>query len=342
MYHPRFAGTHYKMGQKMGTVFNKCNAQFPINLDPFQIKFGRESGILLKQFFPEAASEIKGITDVIGYDHELFTSWMMCMGCCLDIDDGNCVEVRGCTAFSFMHNGKVCYARDNDLPPFLGKISKSIYYKPEKGFSFILNTSSFINGEEGVNQHGLTAAMTFVMPKMDEVRPGLNSVFLVRYILEKCETVREGIDCLHKLPVASSCNILLADKNGEMVVAECNPFRINIRQPEKNRHDEPFIITVNHFTSQNMWEHDASNRNAYFSAERYQTALDALRDLEYTDNIEHAQNILSGKYGFMCQYDKKLNFDTIWASVFDISDHKVFRAEGNPKHKKFIEDTRLN
>ena len=35
--------------------------------------------------------------------------------------------------------------------------------------------------------------------------------------------------------------------------------------------------------------------------------------------IEYAEGILSGTYGFMCQYDKQQNFDTIWSSVVDIS-----------------------
>ena len=74
MYHPRFKDNHYVMGQKMGSIFIKCNAQFPIKLDPFQTEFGRESGKLLKQFFPEATEEIKGVTDVMGINNELFTS----------------------------------------------------------------------------------------------------------------------------------------------------------------------------------------------------------------------------------------------------------------------------
>ena len=80
MYHPRFKGNHYVMGQKMGNIFKKNNAEFPIKLDSFQTQFGKESGRLLKEYFPEGAEEIKGITDVLGYDNELFTSWMMCMG----------------------------------------------------------------------------------------------------------------------------------------------------------------------------------------------------------------------------------------------------------------------
>lgn len=341
MYHPRFKGNHYLMGQKMGNIFKRANAKFPIKLDGFQKQFGKESGVLLGRFFPEASSEIKGVTDVIGYDNELFTSWMMCMGCCLDIDNGESVEVRGCTAFSFIHNGNVYYGRNNDLPPFLKTVSKSVYYQPENGNRFILNTSSFINGEEGINDSGLVVAMTFVVPKLNEIKPGFNSVFIVRYLLEKCKTVNEGLEALNKLPIASSCNILLTDKGGKMVVAECNPQKISLRYPEKSKKDESFIITVNHFTSNEMWKHDASNRNIFFSENRYQTAYNALMNADYNDGINHAKEILSGKFGFMCQYDKKLKFETIWSSVFDITNDKIYRAENNPMNVKFIEDKRL-
>ena len=344
MYHPRLKGTHYEMGQKMGNIFRKSKAEFPIRLDSFQTKYGKESTFLLKKYFPEAAEEIRGITDVIKYDYDLFGSWLMCMGCCLDIEEAGSVEVRGCTAFSFLNHGKIYYGRNNDLPPFLKKVSKSIYYQPRSKLSFILNTSSFINGEEGINQFGLVAAMTFVKPKIDEIKPGINSVFLVRYILENCRNVAEGIDSLSKLPIASSCNILLTDKKGDMLVAECTPGKIHLRYPEKNNDGGEFIITVNHFTSDIMKKYDDGNGNTYFSEERYQNVLNALRKISDKDIVkgdEFARDILRGKYGFICQYKKELNFDTIWSSIFDITGNRIFRAEGNPLRTKFITDGRL-
>lgn len=329
------------MGQKMGSIFKRYHVQFPIKLDAFQSEFGKKSTRLLEQVFPEAAAEIKGITDAIDYDYELMASWMMCMGCCLELDEEHSIEARGCTAFSFVHQGQVIHGRDNDLPPFLKSVSKSIYYQPENKTRFILNTSSFVNGEEGMNKAGLVAAMTFVKPKLDEIKPGINSVFLVRYLLENCKNVHEGIETLERLPIASSCNIVLTDESGNMVVAECNPQEIHLRYPEKNEDGENFIIAVNHFTSREMLEHDASNRNVYFSKDRYQTAWHALKKINYDDGSEYAKNILGGKYGMMCQYDKALNFDTIWSSVFDITHHRIFRAEGNPSRVKYVEDKRL-
>ncbi|MFO8165296.1 MAG: carcinine hydrolase/isopenicillin-N N-acyltransferase family protein, partial [Desulfatiglandales bacterium] len=121
-----------------------------------------------------------------------------------------------------------------------------------------------------------------------------------------------------------------------------NPLNIHFRYPEKNKNGERFIITVNHFTSKEMWKHDASDRNVYFSEDRYQTVYNALMSIDSSDGVKHAKNILSGKHGFICQYDNKLNFDTIWSSVFDISNNKIYRAEGNPSRTKFREDIRFS
>ncbi len=52
-------------------------------------------------------------------------------------------------------------------------------------------------------------------------------------------------------------------------------------------------------------------------------------------------NLLSGKYGFMCQYDRKTNADTIWSVVYDLKSNHIWRVEGNPSRKKFKEDTRF-
>ncbi|MBF0443067.1 MAG: hypothetical protein HQK54_14260 [Oligoflexales bacterium] len=176
-----------------------------------------------------------------------------------------------------MRDNKIYYGRDNDLPPYLKAVSKTLYYHPRGKNRFILNTSSFVNGEEGINEHGLVVAMTFVLPNKEEIKPGFNSLFLVRFILENCRSTEEGIYALKQLPIASSCNILLADKTAQMTVVECTPYTLNIRLPEKSDNDEYFIVTVNHFTSEKMSRYDACNKNIYSSKMRYDTAYNALK-----------------------------------------------------------------
>lgn len=104
------------------------------------------------------------------------------MGCCMyNLENNIPVEVRGCTAFAYSSNGRTIYGRNNDLPPYLREGSKSEIYAPKNGNRFNITTSSFINGEEGMNEHGLAVAMTFVMTDLEKIKAGFNSCFIVRY-----------------------------------------------------------------------------------------------------------------------------------------------------------------
>ena len=331
MYHPRLRGSHYDNGLKLGKILKNRNVDFnEINrLDDFQTDFGKKSQIILSRVFPEACEEIRGLTDGLDCPYEKLASWLLCLGCCYD--------PIGCTAFCFIHNHDVFYGRNNDLPPFLRKGSKSILYKLKDGYPFIGNTSSMINVEEGLNACGLAVAMTVLVPAV--IVPGMSALFLVRYLLEKCATTKDATHVLQRLPIASACNIILADKEGDMAVAECTPEEVLIRRPGT---DENFIVAANQFASDEMKHHHAGDWNIFRSDTRYKTAYKALKKGCDIDALDFAKGILGGKYGFMCQYDRKLNFDTIWSSVFDISNNKIYRAEGNPSRAGFKEDIRCS
>lgn len=103
------------------------------------------------------------------------------MGCCMyNLENNIPAEIRGCTAFAYFKD-------------------KSEIYSPSNGNRFNITTSSFINGEE--------------------VQAGFNSCFIVRYLLEKANNTKNSLSLLMKLPIASNCSILIADKNGEMIAA---------------------------------------------------------------------------------------------------------------------------
>ena len=55
----------------------------------------------------------------------------------------------------------------------------------------------------------------------------------------------------------------------------------------------------------------------------------------------YKRQILSGKHGFMCQYDRKKGADTVWSVVYDLKNKKIYRVEGNPSRKKYKEDKRF-
>lgn len=343
MYHLRLKGDHYGMGVKRGTVFQKGNIIFPLHLDSFQLEHGKQSEKILREFFPEVCEEIKGVSDTVGADYITFASWMLCMGCCMyNLENNIPLEIRGCTAFAFSKNGKIIYGRNNDLPPYLRKGSKSEIYSPKNGNRFNITTSSFINGEEGLNEHGLAAAMTFVMTKLEKIQPGFNSCFIVRYLLEKANNTKQAISLLTKLPIASNCNILLADKSGDMAVIECTPSEKKIRIPPEDINSDRIICTVNSFSSDEMKIYDDACGNDYNSSERYKTVMDSFFENRITDDyIETTKELLKGKFGFICQYDNEPDFETVWSSIFDLDSLIIYRAEGDPRKKPFITDIRL-
>lgn len=341
MYHLRLKGRHYDMGVKRGTVFNRGKVSFPLQLDAFQMKHGIESEKILNTFFPEVCEEMRGVTDTIGVDYTTFSAWMLCMGCCMyNLDSNIPAELRGCTAFAYSRNGRIIYGRNNDLPPYLKNGSKSEIYAPPGGNRFNITTSSFINGEEGLNEHGLAVAMTFVMTDLKQIKPGFNSCFIVRYLLEKADTAKAAIALLTELPVASNCNILLADKGGNMAVVECTPYTKNIRKPVMFGSDY-IVCTVNSFTSGKMKPYDAANGDDYDSYTRYDTVMHGFQTRIKDDVITETEKLLKGDYGFICQYDYDPGFETIWSSVFDLNRLMIYRAEGDPRRKKFIKDSRL-
>lgn len=341
MYHLRLRGDHYQMGVKLGSIFQKEKISFPLCLDKFQIEHGKQSEKILKEFFPEVCEEIKGVSDTIGVEYITFASWMLCMGCCMyNLEKNIPVEVRGCTAFAYTKNGRIIYGRNNDLPPYLRDGSKSEIYIPRNGNQFNITTSSFINGEEGLNEHGVVVAMTFVMTKLDKIRAGFNACFIIRYLLEKANNTEEGISLLMELPVSSNCNILIADKGGRMVVVECTPVLKKIREP-KLFDNSRIVCTVNSFTSDEMKQYDDANGNDYDAAKRYKVVIDSFLHHIKGDLIEDTKKLLKGDFGFMCQYDNEPEFETVWSSIFDLESLNIYRAEGDPRKKKFIIDSRI-
>jgi predicted choloylglycine hydrolase len=325
MYHPRFKGNHYEIGLKYGGLLKKNNIDLfgLTELDDFQFNYGIQSERILRKCFPEACEEIRGMTDGVGVPYQRFSAWLMCISVCL--------EIPGCSMIAFKKVGKVLFGRNNDLPPIFRKISSSALYAPSNGYSFIANSSAFVSAEDGINEKGLAVGMTYVWAK--ELKAGFSSMFFIRYILEKCATVEEGLKAIQNIPIGGAYHLILADKN-EIVHVECSPQKIKI-----NRGD--FAVASNHFVSEEMKKYEEA-KNLYCSNERYKTGYDALSKGFDKVAVGYAKDILSGKLGFMCQYDKELNFDTVWSSVFDISNNKIYRAEGNPSRTRFKEDIRFN
>ena len=85
------------------------------------------------------------------------------------------------------------------------------------------------------------------------------------------------------------------------------------------------------------WDED----DEYYADERYDDVISAFKNYADEDIIEYIKEILKGNKGFMCQYDRSLNFETVWSSIFDLRSLTIYRSEGNPRRCKITKDERL-
>lgn len=332
MYHGRFTGTHYEAGYKWGRLLLKNGKKLDhcptFALTENKYAFAKECAKEYQRYFPEVLDEIQGIADGNEVPVETLHALLFCMYC-FEFDNK-------CTCFAFSTENEIIFARNSDFLVSLEKLYMNCLYRLNGSYAFNGNTTAFVQMEDGVNQHALAVGLTFIYPHVR--KPGLNAGMLLRYLLEKCKTTTEAIEKLQTLPIASAQTLTLADKNGDIAVVECNPNDMEIIRP---RTGEQFVATANNFNSEKMQPYRNPGIDDWRSDERYQTVRNALLQNQGDYTVAFAQDVLSGKYGFLCQYDRKQNADTVWSVVYDLKRKQIWRVEGNPSRKCFKEDIRM-
>lgn len=332
MYHGRFKGTHYEAGFKWGELLYKNN-NIISNKHTFIIteerkKFANQCLIIYEKYYPEILEEIKGIADGQKDSYENLYTFLLSM---------YCFEFNNhCTCMALKDNNNIILGRNSDFLVELEKLYMNCLYKLNNVYSFNGNTTAFVEMEDGINEYGLAIGLTFIYPKIINI--GLNAGMIVRYLLEKCKTTDEAIENLKTLPIASQQTLTIADSTGNIVIVECNSKDIEVIKPNE---DGNFVTIANEFNSQSMRKYNNYNIDNWKAKERYEVAHNSLKRNKNNFSIELVKEVLSGKYGFMCHYERKTNADTVWSVIYDTKNKRIYRVEGNPSRKKFKEDKRL-
>ena len=332
MYHGRFLKSHYEAGYRWGKLLfsrGKIISDNPTFVITEERKLFVERCMpLYQEYYPEILEEIRGIAEGQGDSYENLCIFLLSM---------YCFEFNNrCTCFAIADKDNIMLGRNSDFLVSLEKLYMNCLYRLEKGYSFNGNTTAFVQKEDGINEYGLAVGFTFVYPTV--FKPGLNAGILVRYLLEKCKSTREAIVQLKKLPIASSQTITIADRSGDIVVVECNSDDIGIIEPQKN---DCFVGTTNHFNSRKLAKYNSVGIDDWKSSERFETVNKTLKKNKEHYSLNLAKELLSGKYGFMCHYDRSKDADTVWSVIYDTKNSEIFRAEGNPSRRAFNKDARL-
>ena len=332
MYHGHFKGTYFEAGYKWGEILYNHGKRLDFcptfKLTEDKYAFAAECKKEYSIYYPEIIEEIKGIAEGNRVPQKTIETVLFSMYC-FELDNK-------CTCFAFKNENEVIFGRNSDFLVSLEKLYMNCIYKLKNAYSFNGDTTAYAEMENGVNERGFAAGLTFVYPKIR--KPGINAGMLIRYLLEKCSTVKEALCEIKRLPIASAETVTLADKTGNLAVAEINPENKVVIYPEGN---QTFVAAANKFNSPSMTKHNNENIDDWRAEERLATAINALKNNAEKYSVKLAEDILGGKYGFMCQYDRKTNADTVWSVIYDLKRKQIYRVEGNPSRKKFNEDLRF-
>lgn len=332
MYHGRFKKSHYEAGFNWGRLLYN-NGKIIRNNHTFKIteerkRFAKECLPIYEKYYPEVLEEMKGIAEGQNSSYEDFYTFLLSMYC-FEFDNH-------CTCIAMKNHNNILFGRNSDFLVSLEKLYMNCLYHLDHAYAFNGNTTSFIEIEDGINEYGLAVGLTFIYPTI--IKAGFNAGILVRYLLEKCKTTEEAIEKLKELPIASQQTLTLADKTGNIVVVECNCEVVEIIKPTK---DGNFVTTANKFNSNKMKEFNNYEVDDWKAEERYLVAYNTLKEYKNNYSFDLMRDILRGKYGFMCGYDRKNDADTVWSVIYDIGNKEIYRVEGNPQRKQFKKDTRL-
>ena len=324
MYHSRWKGSHYEAGFKYGNLLFKNNKKpnFDKLINSEKLEYSKKAYQIYNKFYPEILDEIQGVADGLRIDFDIVFAFLSSMYVF--------TEDAFCSCIGISNSRGICLARNSDFDKSIKSLTDSALYRINHTYSFIGNTTAMIQMEDGVNEKGVACGLTFVYPTVRGV--GFNAGFLIRYILEKCSTVNQARNFLENVDIGSSQNIIVIDKSGEILLAELNS---NDRYFEQI--NDGCIYRTNHFISNKMNKYKTNIKDDIHSHERYKTIENANSDLL---DINDIKSLLSGGFGFMCQYDKSQKFDTLWSSIYDLKENKIYRCEGNPSRKKYSIDRR--
>ncbi|PSM51495.1 choloylglycine hydrolase family protein [Campylobacter blaseri] len=324
MYHSRWTKSHYLAGFNFGNRLYKNNVK--IDFDKFlneeKIDYAKNVFSIYYKFYPEIIKEIRGFADGQKEEFEKVFAFLAVMYVFI-------YDVK-CSMVAISNSQNIIFARNSDFKVEVKNLSDSTFYKLDKGYSFIANTTAMIEMEDGMNEKGLACGLTFVYPTIKDL--GFNAGFLIRYILEKCETVDEVNEFLQKILIGSSQNLIAIDRYGKILSAELNSECKNISICKTHNYK------TNHFVTNKLQKYAYDGIDDIFSHKRYETLQNQNYEI-YT--LKDTFELLQGKKGFLCQYDRKNGFDTIWSSVYDIKAKAIYRCEGNPQRKKYKIDNRL-
>ena len=143
---------------------------------------------------------------------------------------------------------------------------------------------------------------------------------------------------MSKLPISSAQTFTVADVSGNLAVLESYCDRVIILRPSRENN---YVCATNRFHSTELSFTNNNQIDDWQAEIRYQTLVNFLDAHAKKMSLEEAEKLLRGEYGFLCQYDRTTEKDTVWSVLYDLKQHQIYRSEKNPNRTDYKIDKRF-
>ncbi|MFQ6124334.1 MAG: C45 family autoproteolytic acyltransferase/hydrolase [Candidatus Heimdallarchaeota archaeon] len=235
MHHINLNGTYYEMGVFYGKILKESGFKLP-TFSNKEIQFALRCKDHVETVFPGYVEEIRGIADTAKLQFEGL--------CAMTLKIPN--SIPNCSILAVTDGEQTFLGRNYDMYYSFKEegLAESYFTDPYNGFKSVGHTDIFVGREDGVNEKGLGVAMSGITAYFE---PGIAFWVAIRYLLDNCATVQEGINFLTDIPHYCTMTFLLADPTGDMVVIEASPKQIAVRKPKND-----YIVSTNHLNHPKM------------------------------------------------------------------------------------------
>lgn len=165
MQHITFEGTHFEMGFHRGSLLAKRGIfileRIPFPLAEERAAFAEHCLPAYQAYFPQILEEIQGIAlgqdcSALSLQAALFSMYALPPAC-------------HCSCFAVSNKEHILFGRNSDfLTGLEGDCSNMLYRFPRESnsYSFMGDTTSFIQMEDGVNEAGLAVGLASIYPPL--------------------------------------------------------------------------------------------------------------------------------------------------------------------------------
>ncbi|MFP4461596.1 MAG: C45 family autoproteolytic acyltransferase/hydrolase [Thermotogota bacterium] len=313
------------MGRKFGelAVQNKAFREFVLYRPDFAKDIPPQALNHVIKFIdkhcPNINEEIHGMADVLGVKPADISYYLFSYKF-----KGSCSHLglsRRCT-----ENNHTLLARSYE---FSDEVTDCIFADiQEDGYARHMGFASIVFGRlDGMNEHGLAVTMTAGIPPLEEFgEEGSMFWTVLRKVLDTCKDIHEAWEVINSIPSGFCPTYLVADQQGEIMLVEQTPDKIQ-RKIITKESPEHLLADTNHFNLESM----IPLRKHVFkqSIHRYEKILKTFEDNSpYT--IEQIQSLLTSRYpeGLSAPYFKEY-FGSLWSCIYDCESRTIRIRRGN-------------